>query len=169
MDYAGRHGSTSRGRCFRYVHDGDHGRSERCSQPLVPTGWTKLDRWYLVDACAKHAVQVVTSSVVERLLGPLAVEKPYTTTAPGGPRSGDSPDGSLLTPGLDRPSTGRTEASQGRVAKSRGGTGALEQASTTCPALSPRRLLRIRVAAHETEILPAEGEAIFWGVQTVLR
>jgi len=56
VDYA-RACSTKRGRCFRFIYD-EHGKPANCSEPIVAAGWTRLDRWYEVDACAEHAVQL---------------------------------------------------------------------------------------------------------------
>jgi hypothetical protein len=56
MDYAGAV-STERGRCFRFVCD-QHGKPENCPAPIVAVGMLKVDRWYEVDACAEHAVQL---------------------------------------------------------------------------------------------------------------
>jgi hypothetical protein len=56
MDYAGAV-STQRGRCFRFVYD-KQGKPANCPQPIEVVGWTKLDRWYEVDACVEHSAQL---------------------------------------------------------------------------------------------------------------
>ena len=56
VDYAGAV-STQRGRCHRLVYDAD-GKPAHCPEPIIATGWTRLDRWYEVDACAEHAGQL---------------------------------------------------------------------------------------------------------------
>jgi hypothetical protein len=58
-DYAGAW-STERGRCHRFVC-GPDGKPENCPEPTVASGWLRdgRGRWYVVDACAGHASQLV--------------------------------------------------------------------------------------------------------------
>jgi hypothetical protein len=49
--------SVDRGRCFRYVDDGQ-GKPDRCLEAVVTSGWLKVDRWCEVDACSQHAAQL---------------------------------------------------------------------------------------------------------------
>jgi hypothetical protein len=56
VDHAGAC-STKRRRCFRFVYDGQ-GKRAHCPEPIAAVGWTKLDRWYEVDACEEHASQL---------------------------------------------------------------------------------------------------------------
>ena len=67
-DYA-RAASVERGRCFRFVYD-EHGNPAHCPEPIVAKGWTKLDRWYEVDACAEHAAQLRRPQFVQGLADP---------------------------------------------------------------------------------------------------
>jgi hypothetical protein len=51
--------TAERGNCHRFVYTEEDGRPATCAEPTVTSGW-RLDgqgRWYVVDACAKHASQ----------------------------------------------------------------------------------------------------------------
>jgi hypothetical protein len=55
-DYAGAW-SAERGRCYRFVYGTEDGRPANCPEPTDTSGWRQdyQDRWYVVDACARHA------------------------------------------------------------------------------------------------------------------
>jgi hypothetical protein len=59
-DYAGAW-SAERGRCHRFVYDPE-GKPDYCPEPIVTAGWRRdyRGRWYVVDACAGHASQLVS-------------------------------------------------------------------------------------------------------------
>ena len=71
MDYAGACSSQRDDRCFRLVYD-EHGKPERCTQPLTVTGWVKIDRWYEVDACGEHVTEVTKARPYGTQRGPRA-------------------------------------------------------------------------------------------------
>jgi hypothetical protein len=52
--------SAERGRCHRFVYDPE-GKPDNCPEPTVTSGWRRdyLGRWYVVDACARHAPQLM--------------------------------------------------------------------------------------------------------------
>ena len=59
MDYAGAW-SAERGRCHRFVYDVDD-KPTGCPEPPVTSGWRYdyLGRWYLVDACQRHRLDLL--------------------------------------------------------------------------------------------------------------
>ena len=60
QDYAGAW-TAERGPCHRFVYTEDDGRPTNCPKPPVRSGWRRdgQGRWYVVDACAEHASQLL--------------------------------------------------------------------------------------------------------------
>jgi len=59
VDYAGAW-TAERGGCHCFVYD-SQGKPDSCPEPIVTSGWRVGGRlrWYVVDACAGHASQLV--------------------------------------------------------------------------------------------------------------
>ena len=63
---------AARGRCHRYVYTSDDdGRPMSCPEPIVASGWVLAEytgRWHYVDACERHASELVSPPGQKRRL-----------------------------------------------------------------------------------------------------
>lgn len=90
-DYA-RAWSSERGRCHRFVYD-EHGKPDNCPEPNATSGWCRdgQGRWYVVDACARHASQLVQHVHHDMARSEIPFIRPLAPQAPAA--RGRYPDG----------------------------------------------------------------------------